>query len=190
MIEAMLMQMVGCDTSRQIWKTLEVFFASQTKVKISQFKTRFHNTKKDDLSVNDYLLKIKSLIAQLAFVGYVVTTKDHIYAIFDGLSFEYDTFVVTVNSRNDLYTVAEIVSLLLAQENKMEKHSKELDLANQVNMVKISNNQQSHKKFNGGQSSFQRNFNGQGNYRSQNFNRMQLHKCLPRWLLWWLILML
>ncbi|RVW36051.1 hypothetical protein CK203_117294 [Vitis vinifera] len=94
----------------------------------------FHNTKKDDLSVNDYLLKIKSLIAQLASVGYVVTTKDHIDAIFDGLSFEYDTFVVTVNSRNDLYTVAEIESLLLAQENRMEKHSKELDLANQVNM--------------------------------------------------------
>ncbi|KAL6338621.1 hypothetical protein AAG906_021336 [Vitis piasezkii] len=93
-----------------------------------------HNTKKDDLSVNDYLLKIKSLIDQLASVGYVVTTKDHIDAIFDGLSFEYDTFVVTVNSRNDLYTVAEIESLLLAQENKMEKHSKELDSANQVNM--------------------------------------------------------
>ena len=31
MTEAMLMRMVGCDTSRQIWKTLEVFFASQTK---------------------------------------------------------------------------------------------------------------------------------------------------------------
>ena len=95
-----------------------------------------------------------------------------------------------MNSRNDSHIVIEIESLLLAQENRMEKHSKELDLANQVNMVKISNNQQSHKKFNGGQSSFQRNFNGQGNYRSQNFNRMQLHKCLPRWLLWWLILML
>ena len=62
-------------------------------------------------------------------------------AIFDGLSYEYDTFVVSVNSRNDLYTVAKIESLLLAQENIIEKHYKELDSTNQVNMAKISNNQ-------------------------------------------------
>ncbi|RVW15330.1 hypothetical protein CK203_085569 [Vitis vinifera] len=111
------------------------------KGKISQFKTRLHNTKKGDLSVNDYLLKIKSLIDQLASIGYVVTTKDHIDAIFDGLSSEYDTFVVSVNSRNDPYTIVEIESLLLAQESRIDKHSKELDSTNQVNMVKIANNQ-------------------------------------------------
>ena len=75
MTEVMLTRMVGCETSHHIWKTLEVFFASQIKAKISQFKTRLHNTKKDDLSINDYLLNIESLIDQLAFVGYVVTTK-------------------------------------------------------------------------------------------------------------------
>ena len=71
-----------------------MFFASQTKAKISQFKTKLQNIKNDDLSVKDYLLKIKSLIDQLVSVRYIVTTKDHIDAIFDGLSFEYDTFVV------------------------------------------------------------------------------------------------
>ena len=147
-----------------------MFFASQTKAKISQFKTKLQNIKKDDLSVKDYLLKIKSLIDQLASVRYIVTTKDHIDAIFDGLSFEYDTFVVSVNSRNDLYTVAEIESLLLAQENEIEKHSKELDATNQVNIAKISNNQQPRKNFNGGQGGFQHNFTGQGNYNSKNFN--------------------
>ncbi|KAL6327367.1 hypothetical protein AAG906_018969 [Vitis piasezkii] len=75
-----------------------------------------HNTKKGDLLVNDYLLKIKSLVDQLTSVGDVLATKDHIDAIFYGLSSEYDTFVVLVNSRNDLYTVAKIESMLLAQE--------------------------------------------------------------------------
>ena len=74
-----------------------------------------------------------------------------------------------MNSRNDPYTIVEIESLLLAQENRIEKHSKELDSTNQVNMEKISNNQQSHKRFNGGQNGFQCKFTGQGNYRSQNF---------------------
>ena len=75
-----------------------------------------------------------------------------------------------MNSRNDSYTVAEIESLLLAQENGIEKHSKELDSTNQMNIAKISNNQQPHKKFNGGQGGFQHNFTGQGNYKSKNFN--------------------
>ena len=99
--------------------------------------------------VNDYLLKIKSLVDQLTSVGDVLATKDHIDAIIYGLSSEYDTFVVLVNSRNDSYIVAEIESMLLAQESRIEKHFKELDLSNQVNMVKIFNNQLSHKKFNG-----------------------------------------
>ena len=32
--------MIRCETSHQIWKALEEFFASQTKAKISQFKTK------------------------------------------------------------------------------------------------------------------------------------------------------
>ena len=86
------------------------------------------------------------------------------------MSFEHDIFVVSMNSRNDSHIVIEIESLLLAQESRIEKHSKELDSTNQVNMEKISNNQKSHKRFNGGQNGFQCNFTGQGNYRSQNFN--------------------
>ena len=63
--------------------------------------------------MNDYLLKIKSLVDQLASVGHVLTIKDQIGAIFDGLSYDYDTFIVLMNSRNDPYKVAEIESLLL-----------------------------------------------------------------------------
>ena len=63
--------------------------------------------------MNDYLLKIKSLVDQLASVGHVLTIKDQIGAILDGLSYDYDTFIVLMNSRNDPYKVAEIESLLL-----------------------------------------------------------------------------
>ena len=63
--------------------------------------------------MNDYLLKIKSLVDQLASVGHVLTIKDQIGAILDGLSYDYDTFIVLMNSRNDPYKVVEIESLLL-----------------------------------------------------------------------------
>ena len=63
--------------------------------------------------MNDYLLKIKSLVDQLASLGHVLTIKDQIGAILDGLSYDYDTFIVLMNSRNDPYKVVEIESLLL-----------------------------------------------------------------------------
>lgn len=50
-------------------------------------------------------------------------------AIFNGLYEEYDTFLVSVNSRSELYTVEEIEPLLFAQEVRIEKHSKELHLS-------------------------------------------------------------
>ena len=46
--------------------------------------------------------------------------KSHIDAIFDGLSSECDTFIVSVNSCIDPYSVDEIESLLLAQETQIE----------------------------------------------------------------------
>ena len=56
--------------------------------------------------------------------------KSHIDAIFDGLSYECDTFIVLVNSCIDPYSVDEIESLLLAQETQIEKNNKAPDSTN------------------------------------------------------------
>lgn len=48
-------------------------------------------------------------------------------AILNGLLADHGTFVVSVNSKSEAYTVEEIKSLLLAQKARMERHTKELD---------------------------------------------------------------
>lgn len=78
-------------------------------------------------SINEFLLKIKTIVDQLALIGYVLTPKYHIDAIFEGFPFSYDTFVVSVESRLEDYIVAEIESLLLAQESRLDKHTRKLD---------------------------------------------------------------
>jgi len=40
----------------------------------------------------------------------------------DGLSEEYDGFIITILSRSDPYTTDELESLLLAQEERFKKH--------------------------------------------------------------------
>lgn len=127
MSESILTRMVGCETAAQIWTRLNHFFATQTRAKISQFKLMLQGTKKGSSSINEYLLKIKNVIDRLASVGHPVSSSYHIDAILNGLPEEYDTFVISINSRSESYVVEEIEALLLAQEGRIEKHSKELD---------------------------------------------------------------
>ena len=126
MFEGVLSRCINCESAFQIWKTLEVYFASQTRIKISQYKTLLQNTKKESLSMNEYLLKIRGFVDLLALVGVNLSVKDHIDAITDGLLSEYDTFFLTINSRTEDYSIEEIESLLLAQEARIEKHNKRL----------------------------------------------------------------
>ncbi|PON60764.1 hypothetical protein PanWU01x14_150610 [Parasponia andersonii] len=134
------------------------------------------NTKKGSLSINDYLLKIKSLVDQFASVGYHTTIKDHIDVIFNGLLSDYDTFVISVNSRFDPYTVIEFESLLLAQENRIEMTLTDIDSAT----INLAHNYYTSKRnflifpsfrapfyfhaFNGGDHFHNRNGGGRGNF--------------------------
>ena len=91
--------------------------------------------------MNEYLLKIRGFVDLLALVGVNLSVKDHIDAIIDGLPSEYDTFFLTINSRTEDYSVEEIESLLLAQEARIEKHSKRLDSeTTSINITQGSSN--------------------------------------------------
>lgn len=114
MPEGILTRMVGCDLASQIWSKLNLYFAAQTRAKISRLKILLQNVKKNSLSINDFLSKVKNIVDRLASVGHTVSSSDHIESIFNGLPIEYDTFIITVNSITEDYTVEEIESLLLA----------------------------------------------------------------------------
>ena len=95
-------------------KLLNYTLLTQVRAKVTQFKTQLHNTKKGDLSITDYLFKIRNIVDLLALVGHKISVKYHIDAIFEGLPQDYETFIISVNSRLDPYTVEEIEALLLA----------------------------------------------------------------------------
>lgn len=58
------------------------------------------NFKKGPLHIKEYLLKIKNVVGLLASVGHVVSISDHVEANFSGLTEEYDTFLILVNSHS------------------------------------------------------------------------------------------
>uniref|UniRef100_A0A803P7H9 Reverse transcriptase Ty1/copia-type domain-containing protein n=1 Tax=Cannabis sativa TaxID=3483 RepID=A0A803P7H9_CANSA len=161
MSESLLTRMVGCETSQQIWSTLEKFFTLQVSAKALEFRTKLQNLKKGSLSLSDYLLKLKHHIDLLASVGEVYTAKDHVVAIFKGLPSEYDTFVISTNTRLETYSVAEIESLLLASESRIEKIDRDVEISAQVASLEVD-----HPEAN--LTSFNCNF---GNYRQQTSSR-------------------
>jgi len=126
MTVGILTQMVGMDTSNQVWEKLQTHYASQTRAQIKKHKQQLRTPKKDR-SISAYLLDIKKTVDHLAVVGCPISTEDHIEVVLDGLSDEYNSFITSVTSHLDPYTVADIEALLLAQENRIEKAKQSVD---------------------------------------------------------------
>lgn len=160
--------MVGCETAAQIWTRLNHFFATQTRAKISQFKLMLQGTKKGSSSTNEYLLKIKNFIDRLHQLAIQYLHQATLMQILNDLLEEYDTFVVSINSRSDGYIVEEIESLLLAQEGRVEKHSKVLDsYSGSTNLATYGFQ---NRRYNGGGSSNPRShsYSSQSHYNQPN----------------------
>jgi len=136
MTAGILTQMVGLETSNQVWEKLQTHYASQTRAQIKKHKQQLCTPKKDR-SITAYLLDIKKTVDQLVAVGCPISTEDHIEVVLDGLSDEYDPFITPVITRLDPYTVADIEALLLAQENRIERNKQSVDQILQASVASV-----------------------------------------------------
>lgn len=113
MSDNLVSRMIDCETTTQLWKSLEEFFASQVGAKVSQYKNALRNLKKNSMLVNEFLLEIRSLVDLLALVGHNTEVKEHVDAIIEGLPLEYEMFIVSFNMRLEPYLVKDLESMLL-----------------------------------------------------------------------------
>jgi len=97
MTTPLLMQMVGLHSAAQICTMLHTYFLSHTRSQIKKLKLNLKQLKKDQF-VSTYVLGIKRIVDVLASVGAPISIEDHIEAILDGLSSDYDPFVASILS--------------------------------------------------------------------------------------------
>lgn len=83
--ESTMVMVVGLDSSHKIWQALETNYSSQSKAKIMQYKLQLQTLKKENLSMTDYLNKIKTCCDLLGSAGCRVSNEDHILHILAGL---------------------------------------------------------------------------------------------------------
>ena len=104
--------------------SLESLYSCQTVAKSFQLKQQLRSVKKDALSINDYILKIKTTGHSLAAIREPLNDKDLLLAILNGLDHEYETVVSLITYQMDEIDLEKVQYLLLMHEQRL--HSKNL----------------------------------------------------------------
>ncbi|GAU30708.1 hypothetical protein TSUD_39320 [Trifolium subterraneum] len=124
--DSVLPRVLHCKHSHEVWDKIHKYFNSVLKSRIRQLRSELKNTKKLARSVSEYLLRIKSIINSLIAMGESISEQEQIDAILDGLSEEFNSFVMMVYSRFDNPTVEDVEGLLMLQEAQFDKFRQEL----------------------------------------------------------------
>lgn len=73
------------ETSAEMWKTSEAFFASYSRAKNFQYKLELSNIKKGSMSVTDFVMKVKDIVMQHCTCGYKVLEEDQEHDLLNGV---------------------------------------------------------------------------------------------------------
>ncbi|KAK6151475.1 hypothetical protein DH2020_014110 [Rehmannia glutinosa] len=127
--ENVLISTVGLTSSKEIWECLEIGFASQSRARIMQYRLQLQTLKKGNLSMREYLNKVKVCCDTLAAAEQKVTEEDQVLHILSGLGNDYDSVMVSITSRVEPCSLREVSAILLSFEGRLENAE-----ATQINM--------------------------------------------------------
>ncbi|CAA0842052.1 Unknown protein [Striga hermonthica] len=112
--------MVGKNTSRDVWLSLESNFSSLSKARLMHHKLQLQTLKKGSSTMREFLGKVKACCDSLGVAGEPVSEQNHILYILAGLGSEYNPVVVAVTSRVEPYTLNELYAMLLSLESRLD----------------------------------------------------------------------
>jgi gag-polypeptide of LTR copia-type len=120
--EPVLNQVVACNSTREVWHTLQQVDSAQSTAQELEIRHQLHS---GSLTMIDYLNRIQSLSDRLRSIGSSMSDYDLLMFILNGLSREYDPVVVPLMHRKlqaEPVTVADLTSMLLSFERRLLQH--------------------------------------------------------------------
>ncbi|CAN6564867.1 unnamed protein product [Malus baccata var. baccata] len=114
---------IGYLTSHDMWTTLKDRFSTVTKASIFQLKTELQNIKKGSDSVSQYFQRIKDVRDHLSAAGVFFEDDDIVILALKGLPVEYNTFRTVIRGRDNVISLKDFRSQLLAEEAVVENTS-------------------------------------------------------------------
>ncbi|KAH9717593.1 retrovirus-related pol polyprotein from transposon RE2 [Citrus sinensis] len=127
-IEGILSLVHSCNTSYDVWKTLEKKFGSKSEARVLQLRYEMSVLRKDSLNIEDYCLKMKQIADKLACVGSPVSDKDLLQQILNGLGQGYLDLASFITASKLDYDDA--YALLLTHETRLEQSMNEKQMFN------------------------------------------------------------
>ena len=124
--EQMLGHVVHCQSVVEVWIVLEQLFSTKSKTRALQLQT----LKKGNGSIEDYVLKMKSLATSLIATGQQISDDELILYILRGLGLEFESVIVNLTSGESV-TLQEVQYMLQTHEMRLES-------LNTTTMVELS----------------------------------------------------
>jgi hypothetical protein len=119
MTQEVMGQAATCDTPQEVWSLLEQTYASQSHARTINTRIALATTRKDDMSISEYITKMKSLTDEMASAKKKVDDEELVSYILAGLDEEYNSVVSALLARVEPVSVAEAHSQLLSFENRI-----------------------------------------------------------------------
>ncbi|XP_026428256.1 uncharacterized protein LOC113324142 [Papaver somniferum] len=137
----------GVETINQEWVSWRNFRTQYLAIK-NMLRAQLHGIKKGNQSVVVYLQNIKTITDSFAAIGAKVSNEDLMMFVMNGLSSDYDVFVISSQNRETPYTFGELKEKLLSHEQfldeRQHQHQNVYDEQNTIAMYARNNSNGSH----------------------------------------------
>ncbi|KAK5812864.1 hypothetical protein PVK06_028307 [Gossypium arboreum] len=142
-----LVHLTTAKTSFDIWSAIERRFSAKSTVKISSMCHALYSLKKANLSIKEYVSKVKYFCDNLTTAGSFVFEQEQVSVILAGLSLEFESIRV--------FASATPLSLNLLTEMLIDCEARQLDLLTEGSCQPVESNRyyQDHKQGYKGQGS-------------------------------------
>ncbi|CAL8157377.1 unnamed protein product [Prunus armeniaca] len=112
---------IGCTSSHDMWVQLKDRFSTITKARIFQMKSELQTIKKGSEPVSQYLQRIKDARDHLFAAEVSFEDDDIVILALNGLPSDYNTFRCMVRGRENVLSLKDFRSQLIAEEATLEQ---------------------------------------------------------------------
>ena len=109
-----LAQVVTLQTPAEVWAAIEAMFAAQTEAQAINTRMELTNLRKGNMSMSEYLAKIKMLTDEIACTGAAMSRGEIVSQVLAGLDLDYNPVVSALATRVEPVTVQELYTQLLS----------------------------------------------------------------------------
>ncbi|KAH9779181.1 retrovirus-related pol polyprotein from transposon RE2 [Citrus sinensis] len=128
MSEGIISLVFNLEMSLEVWKAIKVQFGSQSKSRLLHLRYMMNSTRKDDMKIRDYFIKMKNIADNMAAAGSTLSSDDLILHVLSGLGPYYNSVATYITGQVGVckMNVNEAYAMLLTQEARIEQQSQML----------------------------------------------------------------